>query len=165
MKRILIALLVGGALFAAVFGAAASLAVGGGTVQVGSDATLACDTNGVTVSYNIDYRGVVTSVQVNGIDAACAGNRLVVVLKDGSGTMIATGGKISPATGGFPITPMPTLLFTNLGNAPCDSTSCKVQLAAVDANGSPVPASPGDNHGVSGALIEKVVIMIEGDNP
>jgi len=165
MKRFLIALLVGGAVFAAVLGAAANLSVGGGTVQVGSDGTLACDTTGVTVSYNIDYRGVVTSVQVNGIDAACAGNRLVVVLKDGSNTMIAAGGKVDPTSGGFPITPMPTLLFTNLGNAPCDATSCKVQLAAVDANGVPVPASPGDNHGVPGASIEKVVIMIEGANP
>ena len=160
MKRIILALAVGGALFAAAFAAASSLVVHGGAVQVGTDTSLQCDGDGVSVSYNIDYNGVVTSVQVNGIAPACEGNRLVVVLKNGAGTMIGTGGAVDAGTGGAPITPMPTLLFTNLGNAPCDSTSCKVQIAPTDADGVYL-----GGHGVPGGNIEGVVVMIEGANP
>jgi len=159
MKRLIVALLVGGVFFGAVYGLAAGLIVGGGAVQVGSDNTLQCDPDGVSVSYNIDYNGVVTSVQVNGIDSACDGNRLVVVLKDGFGDMFGTGGALTG--GGAPVVPQPTLLFTDLGNAPCSSSSCKVQIAPVDTNG--VNTSGG--HGVPGADIYGVTVMIEGDNP
>jgi hypothetical protein len=159
MKRIILALVVGGALFAAAFGAASSLGVSGGTVQVGADNNLQCDADGVSVSYNIDYNGVVTSVQVNGIAGSCAGNRLIVELKNGAGTMIGTGGALTG--GGAPVVPQPTLLFTDLGNAPCTSTSCKVQIAPTNADGENTTGG----HGVPGGNIEGVVVMIEGDNP
>jgi hypothetical protein len=161
MKRLIIALLVGGAVFGTVWGVAAGLQVSGGSVQVGSDNTLQCDPDGVSVSYNIDYNGVVTSVQVNDIHSDCTGNRLIVVLKDGFGDMFGTGGAVDGGTGGAPIHPMPTLLFTNLGNAPCSSTSCKVQIAPVDTNG----VNTTGGHGVPGADIWGVTVMIEGDNP
>jgi hypothetical protein len=159
MKRLIIALLVGGVFFGTVWGLAAGLGVAGGAVQVGSDNTLQCDTDGVSVSYNIDYNGVVTSVQVNNIDSDCAGDRLIVVLKDGFGNMFGTGGAVTG--GGAPVVPQPTLLFTDLGNAPCSSSSCKVQIAPVDINGVNVTAG----HGVPGADIWGVTVMIEGDNP
>ncbi len=159
MKRLIVALLAGAMVFGAVLGLAASLDVSGGSVQVGSDNTLQCDPDGVSVSYNIDYNGVVTSVQVNGIHDDCAGDRLVVILKNGVGNMFGTGGALTG--GGAPVVPQPTLLFTDLGNAPCDSTSCKVQIAPVDTNGVNTTAG----HGVPGANIWSAMVMIEGANP
>jgi hypothetical protein len=158
MKRILVALATGGILATAVFAAASTLAVDGGAIQVGQDSLLQCDTDGVSVSYNVDLFGTVTSVQVNDIEQTCEGNRLVVVLRDAGGTPIATGGALT--AGGAPVVPQPTLLFTDLGNAACNSTSCKVQLAPIDANG----VNTTGGHGVAGAAIERVDIMIEGDS-
>lgn len=161
MKRLIVALMVGGALFAAAFAAAATLGLSGGAVQVGDDSELRCDTDGVSVSYNIDYNGVVTSVQVNNIDAQCMGDRLIVVLKNGAGTMIGTGGAVDGGTGGAPIHPQPTTLFANLGNAPCSDVSCKVQIAPTNADGE----NTSGGHGVPGGNIAGVSVMIEGDNP
>lgn len=160
MKRLLVAIGAAGILSTAVFAAASTLSVSGGAIQVGSDSFLQCDTDGVSVSYNVDLFGKVTSVQVNGIAPACEGNRLVVVLKNSAGTPIATGGELSAATGELPITIKATPLFgPDLYNAGCDSTSCKVELASIDANGNYT-----GNHGVAGVDIEEAQVMIEGDN-
>jgi hypothetical protein len=160
MKRLLTALAAAGIVSTAVFAAASTLAVDGGAIQVGTDNLLQCDTDGVSVSYNVDLFGTVTSVQVNDIESACEGNRLVVVLKDEAGTPIGTGGGLDPGTGGAPLTVQATPLFDpDLYNAPCDSTTCKVQIAPIDANGNYL-----GGHGVAGADIEQVTVMIEGDN-
>lgn len=81
MKRFLIALLVGGALFAAVFGAAASLTVGGGTIQAGSDTDLVCDDDGIYVwAWAVNTYPVlegVESVKIKGVDPDCDGARIM----------------------------------------------------------------------------------------
>ncbi len=50
MKRFLVALLAGAAVFAVVFGAAATLSVDGNTLQGGYDGDLTCDQDGINVS-------------------------------------------------------------------------------------------------------------------
>jgi len=81
MKRFLIALLVGGALFAAVFGAAASLTVNGGVIQGGEDTDLVCDDNGIYVwAYGLNTYPVlegVESVKIKGVSSACNGARIM----------------------------------------------------------------------------------------
>ncbi|GAG41904.1 unnamed protein product, partial [marine sediment metagenome] len=49
MKRSIIALLVGGAVFGTVLAAAATLNVNGGVIQAGTDSDLTCDSSGVDV--------------------------------------------------------------------------------------------------------------------
>jgi len=81
MKRFLIALLVGGAVFAAVFGAAASLTVQGGVVQAGEDLDLVCDTDGIYVwSWMVNSYPVlegVEAVRIKGVSAACNDARIM----------------------------------------------------------------------------------------
>lgn len=81
MKRFLAALLAGAAVFAVVYGAAATLIVNGGTLQAGEDNNLTCDTDGVYVSawatntYPV-LEGV-ESVKIKGIPVACNGARIL----------------------------------------------------------------------------------------
>jgi len=81
MKRFLIALLAGSAVFALVFGAAATLIVNGGTLQAGEDTNLTCDSDGVYVSaWGVNTYPVlegVESVTIKGIPAACNGARIL----------------------------------------------------------------------------------------
>lgn len=81
MKRILIALLVGGALFAVAYGAAASLGVNGGVIQGGQDLNLVCDDNGIYVwAYGLNTYAVlegVESVKIKGVSSACNGARIM----------------------------------------------------------------------------------------
>ena len=161
MKKIAISLLLIALMVGVAYGAAAALPISGGTIQVGEDSDLTCDPDGVSVSYNTDWRGVVTSILIYDIEAACEGNRLMVAISSGGDTLIATSGALDSNTGGAPVTPVAVPLFEDLYNAPCDQNVCKVQLAAVDANGSPLT---GNNHGVAGGSIAKILITIEGDN-
>jgi len=103
MKRIILALVVGGALFGAVLGFAASL----GTIdadQLGSGDALvtSCDTDGVQVSWrtqvqdNADIHGhtgfQVIAVEISGINTACEGQHVLVsITKNGSHYMIGRG--------------------------------------------------------------------------
>lgn len=78
MKRFLIALVAGSAVFSIAFASAAALDVNGGTIQYGEDNQLTC-----TASANVDGWGVETSdgmtshVRIN-YDADCAGNDMFV---------------------------------------------------------------------------------------
>ena len=80
MKRLIIALLVGGALFGTVFGLAASLGVNGGAIQAGSDTELRCDTDGVQVlGWGLETDdGKVYFVRIGGIASTCISNDLFV---------------------------------------------------------------------------------------
>ena len=61
---------IGTIVFATVFAAASSLTVGSNLLpQSGSDVTLPCDADGVSVGYNISA-GAVTGLVINGIDCA-----------------------------------------------------------------------------------------------
>jgi hypothetical protein len=92
MKRLIVALLVGGALFGAVYGLAATLNVEGGTIQFGSDVDLICDEDGVQVlGWGLETDdGNVYAVRIGNIDEQCAGNQIFVSITD-DGTEIADG--------------------------------------------------------------------------
>lgn len=83
-KRLLIALLAGGAVFATVFGVAASLNVTSDSLGAGDDQVASCDTDGVTATYITKYVPgpgfVVDAVKLTGVDNACDGQSVTVVL-------------------------------------------------------------------------------------
>lgn len=82
----------GGTIFAGALGSAAALIVDGGTVQSGSDNTLQCDTDGVTVSYVLTGGNDVDKITVSGFAAACNGLTATVGTDDSfpaSGTIVA----------------------------------------------------------------------------
>jgi hypothetical protein len=89
-KKLIIGLIGATAVFAAVFGAAASL--GGITTEdLGADNTsvVSCDTDGVTTSYAVAYDGTaggykVSSVTVSGIASTCEGQKLNVAVQTGA---------------------------------------------------------------------------------
>lgn len=101
-KRILLGLTIGGVVFAAVFGAAASLAVDGNSLQAGADTSLKCDANGVNTTYTVGWNAtaknnLVSEVKVNGIDVetvttpeSCTGQKLTVTLTDSTGAALET---------------------------------------------------------------------------
>jgi len=92
MKRLIVALLVGGVFFGAVYGLAATLNVEGGTIQAGSDVDLQCDEDGVQVlGWGLETNdGKVYFVRIGNIDEQCAGNDIFVSITD-TGTEIADG--------------------------------------------------------------------------
>lgn len=73
MKRFLVALMAGAAVFTLAFAAAAQLGVNGGTIQAGQDVDLRCDPNGVTVrGWGLEQStGEVHTVRVGRIDEEC----------------------------------------------------------------------------------------------
>ncbi len=98
MKRLIVALLVGGMVFGTVLAVAASLIVEGGTIQAGSDTELRCDTNGVRVDgWGLESdNGLVYFVRIHDINTACEGDDLFVnITKDGA--KIAGGSATIPA--------------------------------------------------------------------
>jgi hypothetical protein len=82
-------------ILAAAYGAAASLALQGGSIQAGVDATLYCDVDGV----NVESWGLETDdstshyVRIAGIDAACLGNYIFVRVEDSGGGPLYFSGK------------------------------------------------------------------------
>ncbi len=104
MKRFIVALLVGGMVFGVVFGAAAALDVTANALQAGSDEVLICDTGGVKVTYQDGWSGspvndfTITAVVVSGIDSACDGLLLEVVLTDQNGNWLASGAVTIPTS-------------------------------------------------------------------
>lgn len=115
MKRLLIALLVGGMVFGAAFAAAAALDVSAGVLQAGGDTDLKCETTGVTVSWqNVHYDDteaayVLDTVVVDDIDAACDGYFIEVTLTDDLGAAIAVGSQpaLSSPTASIGVSPSP----------------------------------------------------------
>lgn len=102
MKRFIVALMVGSMLFVVAWAAAASLGVDGGVLQAGDDDVLKCDADGVQIYFRSDGGpGVqwdegandfmVHSVVVGGVNDACDGLVLKVVLTDKLGDGIANG--------------------------------------------------------------------------
>ncbi len=81
MKRSIIALLVGGAVFGTILAAAATLNVFGGTIQGGTDTDLICDEGGIYVdAYGLNTYPVLEGVEyvtIKGVDADCDGARIM----------------------------------------------------------------------------------------
>ncbi len=87
MKRFLIALLVGGAVFAAVFGAAASLTISPAYMQAGLTTDLACDPDTVRVNawgFELDDL-LVDYVKIGGVHSNCNGLRMYGAVYDNVG--------------------------------------------------------------------------------
>jgi hypothetical protein len=101
VKKLISTALVATFVFAAAFASASALTVQGGTIQVGADTTLACDSDGVTVTWNLRQDGVVTSANVADISANCVGQSLMFFALDGSGNIIGAGGTLT--NGGDPV--------------------------------------------------------------
>lgn len=91
MKKLLVALAVGVAVFAAAYASAATLG-GLGSDDLGADDSVvaSCDTTGgVTTTYQTDYNQtaatyIVTSITISNVDAACAGQTIKAVLSGAS---------------------------------------------------------------------------------
>ncbi len=103
MKRLMVALLVGGMVFGAAFGAAAALNVQANFLQAGSDQVLICDQDGVQVTYRDGFTNtvqdfVITDVVVSGINSACDGLLLEVVLTAQNGNFLASGSVTIPTS-------------------------------------------------------------------
>ncbi len=101
MKRLIIALLVGGALTVSVAFAADLGTITSGEVGIGDATVTSCDTNGVDVAYTVDYiipNFKITEVTVSGIDAGCSGQTVDVVLTD-NGVEVASGSGTADASG------------------------------------------------------------------
>ncbi len=81
MKRSIVALLIGGAVFGTVLAAAATLNVFGGTIQGGEDTDLICDEDGIYVdAYGLNTYPVLEGVEyvtITGVDADCDGARIM----------------------------------------------------------------------------------------
>jgi len=111
VKRLMVALLVGGMVFGTVFAVAAVLNVSGGVTQAGSVASLVCDSDGVTVEgYGVELDDLTGhSLKVSGIDAACAGYELgaQIQLTTGNFNIVAT----IPVGGGTLVIPFPAAVM------------------------------------------------------
>src|SRR5206468_9113597 len=96
---------------AAIHAAAAALGTTGGTLQGGSAAVAACQTNGFTFTHTV-AGGNVTAVTVGGIVAACQGGSLTLNLANSSGISIGSGTAAVPAgcsncSVAVPVSPQP----------------------------------------------------------
>jgi hypothetical protein len=99
MKRLFVALVVGGMLFAGAWAAACALNVDAGVLQAGGDKVELCDDSGVQLYYRSDATPgiqwddgfMVDAVVVGGLDAGCDSSWLKVELTDCHGTGIAYG--------------------------------------------------------------------------
>ena len=104
MKRTLIAVTAGLAVFASVFAMAASLGgITGSTVGADNTTVASCDTDGVTTSYATswdatDKRYEVTTVTVAAVNDACDGKSMSVSLTDTTGAQIGTGTLAIPSS-------------------------------------------------------------------
>ena len=95
MKRYIIALIAGAAVFALAFGSAAALDVDAGTIQAGGDTELECDPDGVDVLIGFDWSDahdayIVTGFIVSDIAAACSGGTISLTATDVGGFEIET---------------------------------------------------------------------------
>ncbi|HEY3211250.1 MAG TPA: hypothetical protein VGL18_15965 [Actinomycetota bacterium] len=100
MKRLLVALLIGGAVFAGVFGVAASLGVTSDSLGAGNSVVAACQAGTVSVSYTPSYSASApagyraTTVTVGNIDtspSACGGKAIQVTLTGPGGSNASLG--------------------------------------------------------------------------
>jgi hypothetical protein len=92
LKRLIVVSLMTTTLASCVFASAASLGGISGGVAAGDSAIPACDTDGLTVTYETTG-GNVTAVTVSALaDPACEGGELSLTLSNAGGDSIASGG-------------------------------------------------------------------------
>jgi hypothetical protein len=89
VKRFIIALIAGAAVFSIAFGAAAALSVNGGVLQAGDDGDVTCTTGVAVQGWGLETDDdLVHSVRINGFANACFGADAFVRLTDGLGGYI-----------------------------------------------------------------------------
>jgi hypothetical protein len=92
MKRLIVALLVGGMVFGTVLAAAATLNVNGGVIQAGSDSDLTCDDSVDVLGWGLNSgTGLVEYVRVGNVSSACEGAGLQARIQLSSGPSYITG--------------------------------------------------------------------------
>jgi hypothetical protein len=96
MKRFIVALIAGAAVFTLAFGAAAALSVNGEVIQAGSTNDLVCDSDGIVVDgwgLETDAPARVYWVRFAGIDTNCDGANMFINVTSG-GVEITEGGPV-----------------------------------------------------------------------
>lgn len=112
VRRVLLAVLVGGVVASVVYGLAASLDIVSDDLGAGDDTVVACDTDGVSTSYTVAYDATidgyeVTQVIVDGIDVTnCTGQEISVAVTNTAGAELVEAGPtaIAGATVTVPVT-------------------------------------------------------------
>jgi hypothetical protein len=92
MKRAILAFLASLMVFGTVFGFAAALGVDAGNLQSGGDTDLDCD-NEIQVHWNVEWSNsegdwTVHNVNIGGLNSACNGEDIIVVLTAENGNFI-----------------------------------------------------------------------------
>lgn len=117
MKRIIVALLVGGALAVTVAFAASLGGVTSGDLGAGSGPVASCDTGGVGTEYTVAFSGGsfrVTDVKVTGIDASCNNQTVDIELTDG-GVGVGSASGIADGSGSMgPVSVSPQPVAENV---------------------------------------------------
>jgi hypothetical protein len=136
VKRFLIALAAFGALASAAIASAATMNVSGGAIQAGSDNSLTCETGTVKVvgyADAFDAGGpTVNWINVNGVNPACNGSSLQVLVRDGSNNVFARGVlSNSGCNGNVAFDPNAVIPASNDGNT-------VLQLCMTDKWGAPL---------------------------
>ncbi len=117
MKRFLIALVAGSAVFSIAFASAAALDVNGGTIQYGQDNALTCTASATVDGWGADAdTGTTTYVRIN-YNPACAGNDMFVRITT-NGTVVRAFSK-SPldatgSTGNLPFAALANVDITDI---------------------------------------------------
>jgi len=124
VKRMLVALLIGGIVFATLYGFAASLGVNSNSLGAGSTSVAACQATPLTASYATSYDSTVPGykvgiVTVSGLAAGCNSKPFKVTLT-GPGVSNASLGEVTGTTPAGPAT-----TFT------ADFSASNVQAASV----------------------------------
>jgi hypothetical protein len=95
LKRFIIALIAGAAVFSIAFGAAAALSVNGGVLQAGDDGDVTCTSAVAVEGWGLETDAdTVLSVRISGFANACFGADAFVRLTDGTGSYIT--GNLTP---------------------------------------------------------------------
>lgn len=108
MKRLIVALLVGGAVFGGIYGLAASLGVSSGALGSGNASVAACQSGTLTSSYATSYDATVPGykvgvVTINGLDTTsapnCASKSFKITLTGSGNSSLAEVTGTTPASG------------------------------------------------------------------
>lgn len=116
MKRLLVALISGAAVFSIAFASAAALDVNGGTLQYGEDNQLTCTASANVTGWGAETDTGQTSFVRISYDPDCAGNDMFVKITD-DGAVVRSTSKTLDASGNTGImafTPYPTVDITDI---------------------------------------------------
>lgn len=108
MKKLLVALAVGVAVFAAVFASAATLGLTTDNLGADDKVVASCD-NSVTITYQTSYSATngtykIDSVTLDGVDAGCSGETIKVTISGASNASLAEVTQLATAAASQTIT-------------------------------------------------------------